>query len=104
MKPEECKTFEDAVDCIQLRLKELLISKHKDYGRGNIQAFGEYGVLVRATDKILRLQNLLKPSGDESIPFNESVEDTWRDLANYAIIALMLRANLFELPLDESDT
>lgn len=88
--------FEDAVDQIMTELKELMISKQKDYGPGNIMSFGEFGVLVRANDKMERLKNLLTKKRD---PSNESIEDTWKDLANYGIIALMVRRGIFELPL-----
>jgi hypothetical protein len=90
--------FEDAVREIMQELTELIISKQKDYGHENIMAFGEFGILVRANDKMARLKNLLK-SG--TVPLNESVEDSWRDLANYGIIALMVRRGWFKLPLKE---
>ena len=98
-------TFDDAAAAVAMELVDLLISKQRDYGHGNILAFGELGVLVRANDKIERLKNLLIKKQE---PSNESVEDTWRDLANYAIIALMLRRKTqdgkswFELPLGQA--
>ena len=67
---------------------KVLDSKQLDYGSGNIAAFGEYGVLVRTWDKISRLRNLLTNVQD---PKNESVEDSWLDLANYDIIAVLCR-------------
>ena len=71
----------------------LLDSKQKDYGPGNIAAFGEYGVLVRVSDKIERLKNLLT---NVKTPSNESVEDSWKDLSNYSIIALLCRRGLWK--------
>jgi hypothetical protein len=67
---------------------KLLDRKQRDYGSGNIAAFGEYGVLVRTFDKISRLRNLLTNVKD---PANESVMDSWVDLGNYAIIAQICR-------------
>lgn len=96
----EVRTFEEALDEIMIELRELLIEKQRDYGHRNILDFGEYGVLVRANDKIARLKNLL----GKKEPKNESIDDSWRDLANYAIIALMLRKGTFTLPLDEDTT
>jgi len=90
-------TFEQALDTILAGLRALMIAKQKDYGPGNIMAFGELGVLVRVNDKIERLKNLHK-SGKE--PKNESLDDSWRDLANYGIIALMLRRGIFNLPME----
>jgi len=92
--------FEDATRRIVYELSDVLVSKQHDYGHSNITDFGEYGVLVRANDKMARLKNLISPTG-ETEPNNESIEDSWKDLANYAILALMLRRGWFELPLKE---
>ena len=94
----QISTFEKAVDSILAELRELMISKQKDYGPGNIMSFGEYGVLVRVNDKVERLKNLHK-SGRE--PNNESIDDTWKDIANYGIISLMVRRGIFNLPLGD---
>jgi len=75
---------------------ELLIDKQNDYGRKNITKFGQYGVLVRASDKLERLINLIE-SGKE--PNNEKIRDSWVDLRNYAQIGVMLEDNQFDLPL-----
>ena len=75
-----------------------MINKQRDYGHNNILDFGEYGVLVRLNDKVCRLKNLL---GNKKEPKNESIDDSWIDTANYAIIAIMLRRGLFTLPLKE---
>ncbi len=66
--------------------------KQRDYGSGNISSFGEFGVLVRMNDKMERLKNLLKMES----PKNESVEDSYLDLANYAIIAVLLRRGIWK--------
>lgn len=92
----EC--FEEACREVARELIDLLIAKQHDYGHSNILDFGEFGVLVRANDKIARLKNLLKGG---TVPLNESIEDSWGDLANYAIIALMVRRDWFKLPLRE---
>lgn len=69
-------------------------SKQRDYGSKNISEFGEYGVLIRANDKIARLKNLLN---NHSIaePSNESIEDSWRDLSVYGIIARLCRKGVW---------
>lgn len=64
--------------------------KQHDYGPGNIASFGEFGVLVRTSDKIARLTNL---QGRPAV--NESVGDSWLDVANYGVIAQMVRARLW---------
>ncbi len=91
-------TFQEGFQRVADDLGELMFRKQHDYGPGNILAFGEFGILVRLNDKLERLKNLYKKGVE---PANESVEDTWADAANYAIIALMLRRGWFELPLAE---
>lgn len=68
-------------------LADMLAEKHHDYGESNLQTFGEYGILVRASDKVARLKNLVEKPGEVK---DETREDTWRDLAGYAIQALIL--------------
>ena len=73
-------------------LGNLLISKQRDYGPGNINnAFcgPMSGLLVRIGDKFERLKNLFI-FGDGK-PQHEPIEDSFKDLANYAIIAMMVQ-------------
>lgn len=79
----------DSWDIID-ELGNLLISKQRDYGPGNINnAYGGpiNGLMVRMGDKFERLKNLLA-SGQK--PKHESIEDSFKDLANYCIIAMMV--------------
>lgn len=71
---------------IALEIAELLDRKRADYGTENIKKFGSYGVLVRVSDKVERLINLSKRNDK---PNFESIEDSWRDIAGYAILALI---------------
>jgi len=68
---------------------KLLDSKQQDYGFENISLSGEVGIQVRLQDKICRLKNLLENNSDA--PKNESIFDTYQDIANYGIIGDMLR-------------
>ena len=68
----------------------LFDKKQSDYGPNNIGKFGYNGVLVRMSDKFERLCTLSR-SGREPAVINEPIEDTLRDIANYAIIAIMCR-------------
>lgn len=68
----------------------LLIRKHRDYGSKNIaQSPGGplNGLRVRMWDKLARINNLVDTNSD---PKNESLRDSFIDLANYAVIALMV--------------
>jgi hypothetical protein len=71
-------------------LSDLLLSKHKDYGPKNIsQAPGGpiNGLRVRMHDKLARISNLVDSGAD---PQHESLEDSFKDMANYAIIGLLV--------------
>jgi hypothetical protein len=84
------KFITDSWDIID-ELGNLLISKQRDYGPGNINnAYGGplNGLMVRMGDKWERLKNLLD-SGNT--PQHESIEDSFKDLANYCIIAMMVQ-------------
>jgi hypothetical protein len=72
-------------------LLDILYKKHQDYGPLNI-AHAPGGALnglrVRMHDKLARLNHLVD-NGDT--PNYETIEDTLIDLANYAIIGLMVQ-------------
>lgn len=79
---EVTKTYSDAL--------AVLLKKHADYGPKNI-AHAPGGALnglrVRMHDKLARINNLID-SGKE--PGNESLEDSFLDLMNYAAIGLLV--------------
>lgn len=86
------KNPDDAKDIIN-ELHIILLKKHKDYGPMNIAGAPGgpmNGLRVRMYDKLARLNNLLD-HGDT--PNYESIEDTLIDLANYAIIGLLVQRN-----------
>ena len=69
---------------------ELLVKKQADYGPKNISnAPGGplNGLRVRMSDKLARINHLI----DSGVtPENESLRDSFIDLANYSIIAMMV--------------
>ena len=76
------KTFQELLD--------LLLSKHKDYGPKNISdspGGPVNGLRVRMHDKLARINNLY---GSALQPEHESLEDSFKDMANYAIIGLLV--------------
>ena len=92
-------SYEEACRKVALEIAEVVIAKLHDYGHDNILAFREQGLIVRLWDKLARLKNLIWVNPDN--PKNESIEDTFTDIAGYAIIGLMLRNNTFENELQE---
>lgn len=84
------------INTIIYELREILLKKQNDYGPYNIaRAPGGpmNGLLVRMFDKMARLENL-RNKGDT--PNYESIEDTLIDLANYAIIGLLVQRGQWE--------
>ena len=79
-EPNIPASFQEMCLTISAESDALCIGKQRDYGPGNITAFGEVGVLVRLNDKIERLKHLI---GNGLVPTNESLEDTWLDIVNY---------------------
>jgi len=78
-------------------LKAIHTRKSADYGNGgdflaNVRSSAGWGIspwvgtMVRATDKIIRLQSLIEKGKLE----NESARDSLIDLASYAVIAIIL--------------
>lgn len=89
-KPVDINEFYSVSEKYYGQLHRVLIKKQKDYGPSNIaNAPGGAlnGIRVRMFDKIARINNLVDSGVD---PENESLHDSFLDLANYAIIALMV--------------
>jgi hypothetical protein len=89
--------MENEIDKIIQDLKTLLLRKHADYGPLNISnAPGGpiNGLRVRMYDKLARINNLYEKGGDT--PNFESLADSFMDLANYAIIGLLVQNGQWE--------
>ena len=86
-------------DKVLNELRELLINKNNDYSENEdylsnfkmAEKLGicssETGILTRITDKLARVTQLLKK---EQKVNDESIEDTLKDMANYAVILVCL--------------
>ena len=84
------------VDVILNELRSIMMKKQADYGPLNIAlAPGGpmNGLRVRMYDKLARLNNLADKG---ATPNFESIEDTLIDLANYAIIGLLVQRGQWE--------
>ena len=83
------------VDVILEELAKIMYKKHQDYGPMNIAGAPGgpmNGLRVRMYDKLARLTHL----GDNDTPNYETIEDTLIDLANYAIIGLLVQRGQWE--------
>ena len=93
--PETTKMFQD----IQFNQWELFCKKQKDYGPKNISVgtnleteeevkLALTGLWFRMNDKMQRFQQIVINNQE---PENESLMDTFMDLANYALIAQLVK-------------
>jgi len=84
---------------VQLEQLALVSRKMLDYGKGNITLGGDMskeedrhysllGIQIRLTDKTNRLKQLLR-NGKNYVE-GESIEDTFIDIANYGVIAMLV--------------
>lgn len=95
--PKQFQTFRE----IQTILYQQHREKNLDYSPYNIGATGNIGIVTRIWDKVARLMKLTgfdisQGTYSEAIKANnEPVEDTFGDLANYSIIALIHRGGLW---------
>jgi uncharacterized protein DUF4406 len=98
MSPNQCKGFRELVG----KMYRTHFSKNADYSPANILLTGETGLVTRLWDKTARLLNLtgfkfqyLMHEGvsPPRKPKNESIDDTYQDMAVYAVIGLLLRQN-----------
>ena len=97
--PKTSKTFQD----IQFKQWELFCKKQKDYGPGNISVgtnletdeevkLALMGLWFKMNDKIQRLKQLVIHNQE---PENESLMDSFMDLANYALIAQLVKKQVW---------
>tara|TARA_B110000495_G_scaffold178792_1_gene171781 strand:- start:637 stop:1092 length:456 start_codon:yes stop_codon:yes gene_type:complete len=97
--PELSKEFQS----IQQEQYELFAGKMMDYGLSNISLGSDLstkedktlsltGIWLRCNDKINRLKNLMKRDGKNYVN-GEGMIDSFIDIANYGIIAMMVIRN-----------
>ena len=97
----EYPTLAEELKRIQNEQYELFAKKNISYGLGNIALGSQLdteeekqasttGIFIRCWDKMNRLKNLVLLK--QANPINdESVEDTWKDLSVYGIIAQIVK-------------
>ena len=97
--PETSKMFQD----MQFNQWELFCKKQKDYGPKNISVGSNLeteeevklaltGLWFRMNDKMQRFQQIVMNNQE---PENESLMDTFMDLANYALIAQLVKEKVW---------
>lgn len=103
---EQHPIIADAFEKIMQEQYALFASKMLDYGKSNISVGTELrtneeihlaltGIFFRMNDKVQRIKNLVALS-QEIHTTSESIEDTYRDLSIYAIIAQIVAHGQWE--------
>lgn len=93
MKKSSPQTLDQAFEAVNSELLAMFLKKHQDYGKGNILANKEIGIAMRISEKVERLKHLLLTGKS---PSNENIEETWVDIAVYAIIGVLYRREWFQ--------
>lgn len=84
-------------DQIVKECRDISVAKSKDYGTDSLTGFGALGIVVRMSDKMARLKNLIQMDKTVCQVMNESLEDTAMDMINYSLYLVMtLRNKLLE--------
>ena len=89
------KTFEEEVHAVFAELEALLLRKHHDYGPKNISHSPGgplNGLRVRMWDKFARINHLIDNQVEAN---NEPLADSFKDMANYGIIALLVERGVW---------
>lgn len=86
-------TLDQAFEQVNTELLQMFLAKHRDYGKGNILANKELGIAMRISEKVERLKHLLMAN---QTPENESIEETWIDIAVYSVIGVLYRRGQFQ--------
>ena len=113
---EEIQSFEDALYAALEACAAVMIERQRKYGSNNINAGGIPGVMVRMQDKVARAWHMLgvdalathgniwDAADNTPVPpdaGDESLVDSFVDMVNYGLIALMLHEGIWGLPFEE---
>ncbi len=92
-------TLDKWMDVVNERMK-LGVKKNNDYSSGgaidNIAMAGLEGIAIRLFDKACRLMSLVVRKTASKIT-DESIEDTLKDMANYADYGVLLRRGQWQI-------
>jgi len=97
--PETTKEFKNTLNKMYVTFCE----KQHDYGPSNISLGRDlsiianrkkslHGLWFRSNDKLSRVDNILEQNLSTK---NEPLEDSYLDLANYSVISLLVKKNLW---------
>lgn len=85
----EVEGFRFAMQEIADTMVQMLVEKRASYGPHNLIRHGLHGMLVRSDDKAERLRQIYQGNIPRDTAVGESECDAWRDIAGYALLALL---------------
>lgn len=88
MKKTETKTAMEIHKDLCVDIHSMCVKKNHDYGDSAHKIYEEYGLnsyLIRMSDKMSRIKTLIRT--EEQQVKDESIIDSLKDLANYALLA-----------------
>jgi flagellar biosynthesis/type III secretory pathway protein FliH len=71
--------------------KELGQFKNKQYGTASLKLFDGMAIVTRINDKVARLNHLMTSYQNPEQGLDETIDDTLKDLINYATYLIILR-------------
>lgn len=95
--PQGAKAAGRSHDAWRATILETVVQRQQKYGPTNITQGGWVGLVVRTSDKVARLDNMVE--WGRGAFADESVADTWLDVVGYSGVACMSHADHFSLPL-----
>ena len=89
----------EAFKAVLAHMYDLFCGKMLDYGSGNIslgrdislednKKMALMGIWFRSNDKMARIENIVNKEG---VPNHEPLKDSYLDLANYSVIAMIVK-------------
>lgn len=99
-------TFDDAVMTAAAYIARIVIERHRKYGPDNIMRkrrniSPQQAILVRAGDKLSRLEYAYDSAGTLPDFDDDTIDDSWTDFGGFGIIGLLLQWGWFTLELDD---
>lgn len=93
MSDQDLEAFEAQARAIVDSAIRLLVNKRRDYGPNALKG-GQAGIVIRMSDKMGRLENLMGITNGtfkskDAVVGDEKIEDTIKDILNYSLLFLM---------------
>lgn len=79
--------FKNEITIILDEIVEMLVKKNHDYGDKNLRKYGILGIIIRMSDKMERIKNIITSGRNE---VGESVNNEFGDIIGYCTQAIRM--------------